>query len=108
MQSGLLCYSDDSACLITDYQIAGMPFALALRESPCFRPSNLGNTSPTAPPKALIFVNYQATAQSTTWQLLDPFKALVELQKSGFWIQHTQPSPSSFLRWLAGDFGILK
>ena len=102
MQTGLLCYSDDSACLTPDYQLAGMPFALALREAPRFRPSNLDGASPVAPPVALIFVNYEPTAETTTLDPIATFEALVEIQKSGFWVEHTQPAITQFLNWLAG------
>ena len=103
MQSGLICYSDDSACLTTSFELAGMPFALAMREEPRFRPSNLNGTSPLAKPKALVFVNYQADAPAADMKPIpDTFDTLLAVQESGFWIQHTQPAIEAFLQWLAG------
>jgi hypothetical protein len=99
MQAGLLCYSDDSACLTPDFQVAGMPFALAMREGERFRPSNLNGHSPAAPPVALIFVNYQPGAP-VSLEPLAGFEAFLKLQQSGFWVEHTEPSIGSFLRWL--------
>lgn len=111
MQSGLLCYSDDSACLTTDYRVAGLPFALALREGswplfphldrPRFIPSNLNGTSPTAPPVALIFVDYNRHAQVTTLESVRIFDALVALQQSGFWVEPSQSAITTFLDWLS-------
>ena len=110
MQSGLICYSDDSAVLTPDYRIAGMPFAISLREGswplfphlerPRFVPSNLNGTSPLARPVALVFVNYQATAQVTALESVDTFDTLLALQQSGIWVEHTQPAIGSFLEWL--------
>ena len=111
MQSGLLCYSDDSACLTTDFEVAGMPFALSLREGswhlfpnlerPRFIPSNLNGTSPTAPPVALIFVDYQPDAVATTFEPVPTFDALVALQESGFWVEHSKPTITAFLDWIS-------
>jgi hypothetical protein len=111
MQSGLLCYSDDSACLTTDFQIAGMPFALSIREGswhlfpqfdkPRFIPSNLNGTSPTAPPIALIFVEYSADTEITTFEPIPIFDALVAIQESGFWVEHKPATITAFLDWLS-------
>ncbi len=111
MQSGLLCYSDDSACLTTDFEVAGMPFALSLREGswhlfphlerPRFMPSNLNGTSPTAPPVALIFVDYRPDAVATTFEPVAMFDALVALQESGFWVEHSKPAITAFLDWIS-------
>ena len=111
MLSGLLCYSDDSALLTTDFKIAGMPFALSIREGswplfpqldrPRFLPSNLNGTTPTAPPQALIFVNYQPDAQTTVLEAVEPFEALIAINQAGFWVDHTQPSIAAFIDWLA-------
>ena len=125
MAAGLNCYSDDSVVLDEDLNAAGMPFPLTLRESSwpllasrfdsfteCprvhyrwgqkvrFLPSNLPTgASPTAPPKALVFVRYQP-ATSTSLQSLTSFEALMELQQSGFWVEHEQKSIALFLAWL--------
>ncbi len=111
MQSGLLCYSDDSACLTTDFEVAGMPFALSLRESSWplfpgldhrrFLTSNLNGTSPSAVPIALIFVEYRAEVQSTTLESVGLFDALVALQESGFWVKPTKPAIAAVLDWLS-------
>jgi hypothetical protein len=107
----LLCYSDDSACLTTGFQVAGMPFALSLRESswhlfphldrPRFLPSNLNGTSPSAPPVALIFVEYRPEVHITTLESIATFDALVALQESGFWVQPTKPAIKAVLDWLS-------
>ena len=85
MAHGFYCYSDDSAVIDRAFRVAGMPFPLMLRQSSrqvlesrlaslervgihrragaevCFLPSNLpGSSSPAAPVKALVFVEYQA------------------------------------------------
>jgi hypothetical protein len=110
MLSGLLCYSDDSAAFTQDFEVAGMPFAISLREGSWplfpksyrtrFLPSNLNATTPTAPPIALIFVNYQADAQGTILDPIQPFDALVAIQQSGFWVEHSQQAIRSFLDWI--------
>jgi hypothetical protein len=111
MLSGLLCYSDDSALLTTNFEIAGMPFALSIREGswplfpqldrPRFLPSNLNGTTPATPPKALVFVNYQPETQTTILEPVEPFEALIAINQSGFWVEHTQPSIAAFIDWLA-------
>ena len=99
MQAGMLCYSDDSACFTPEFEVAGMPFALAMREGERFRPSNLGH-SPAAPPVALVFVNYQPGAPIVL-EPLSAFESFLKLQESGFWVEHTEASIGSFLRWLS-------
>lgn len=110
MQAGLLCYSDDSACLTFDFKIVGMPFAVSLRESswplfpnldrPRFLPSNLNGTSPAVRPAAMIFVNYQPDAP-TTLEPVATFDALVGLQQSGFGVEHTEPAIHAFVDWIS-------
>ena len=110
MLSGLLCYSDDSAAFTRDFAIAGLPFAISLREGSWplfpeqfrtrFLPSNLKGTTPVAPPAALIFVNYQADAQGTALDPMEPFDALIAIQQSGFWVEHSQPAIQAFLGWI--------
>lgn len=102
MQKGLLCYSDDSACLTKpDFQVAGMPFALSMRETPPFIPSNLNGSSPTASVKALLFVNYQRNGPIAELTPLDAFECLLGLQQSGFWVEHSQDAIESFLAWIS-------
>jgi hypothetical protein len=110
-QGDLLCLGDDSACLTPDFHIAGMPFALSLREGswplfpqldrPRFLPSNLNGTSPLVPATCLLFVNYDPSATATVLDPVPTFDALVALNESGFWIEHTQPAITAFLDWLA-------
>lgn len=110
MQSGLFCYSDDSACLTQDFNIAGMPFAISLREGswplfpeldrPRFIDSNLNGTSPEAKPVGLIFVNYDPQAETTTVEPVTTFDALARLNASGFWVEHSQEAITAFLHWL--------
>jgi hypothetical protein len=125
MAAGLYCYSDDSVVLDKHFNAAGMPFPLTVRESSwpllasrfasfmkCsrvyrrwgqnvrFLPSNLPTgASPTAPPKALVFVRYEP-ATSTRFHSLTSFEALMELQQSGFWVEHERNSIALFLAWI--------
>ncbi len=115
MQSGLVCYSDDSACLTSGLKIAGMPFAISLREGswplfpeldrPRFVPSNLKGSSPEAKAVGLIFVNYDSRAGMTTMDAVSTFDALAMLNASGFWVEHSEPAIGSFLGWL-GDLPV--
>lgn len=110
MQSGLLCYSDDSACLTEHFTVAGMPFAISLREGswplfpelngPRFVGSNLNGSSPEAKAVGLIFVNYDPEAAATTLQPVSTFEALTRLNASGFWVEHTKEAITAFLNWL--------
>jgi hypothetical protein len=100
VEAGYLCYSDDSACLTRSWEVAGMPFALAMRDGKRFRPSNLTGSSTSAPVKTLVFVNYQPNAEQVTLDPVDTFSALVALNTSGFWIPHTQQAIKDFLNWL--------
>ncbi len=125
MAQGLFCYSDDSAVIDRAFHVAGMPFPLTLRQSSwqvlesrlgslervgihrragaevCFLPSNLpGSSSPSAPIKALVFVEYQPEA-TTTLRPLTAFDALLALQSSGFWVEHDRAGIARFLAWLA-------
>ncbi len=125
MAAGLDCYSDDSVVLDEHFDAAGMPFPLTLRESSWpllasrfasftershvhrrwgqnvrFLQSNLPTgSSPTTPPKALVFVRYETTT-STRLQPLTGFEALMELQQSGFWVEHERDSIALFLAWI--------
>lgn len=121
---GLYCYSDDSAVIDCAFRVAGMPFPLALRKSSwpvlesrlaCrerisvhpragdevgFLPSNLPhNSSPAAPVRALVFVEYQPHVR-TGLQPLTAFDALLALERSGFWVEHDRGSIAGFLRWI--------
>jgi hypothetical protein len=125
MAEGLFCYSDDSAILDRHFELSGMPFPLMLRESSwlildsrfpsfaertrvhhrfgCnvrFLPSNLpANSSPTAVPKALVFVDYQPDAR-TELQPMTPFEAMLGLRHGGFWVEHDRESIAQFLAWI--------
>jgi hypothetical protein len=124
MAEGLYCYSDDSAVIDHNCNVAGMPFPLMLRLSswpvlasrsasfelaPVQRrggtdvrllPSNLpANSSPSLPANALVFVDYQPGAR-TSLQPLTAFEALLEVQKSGFWVKHDRESIARFLAWI--------
>jgi hypothetical protein len=124
MAHGLYCYSDDSAVIDRAFRVAGMPFPLMLRQSSwpvlesrlarlervgihrragaevCFLPSNLpGSSSPAAPVKALVFVEYQPEV-TTMLQPLTAFHTLLALQRSGFWVEHDRESIARFLGWL--------
>ncbi len=110
MEAGFTCLSDDSACLTQDFQVAGMPFALSLREGAWplfphlqgrrFIPSNLHGESPSVPVSSLVFVQYQPEA-ATKLEPVDVFSALVEIQKCGFWVNHTEEAIGALLDWLA-------
>ncbi len=125
MAKGLYCYSDDSAVIDRECRVAGMPFPLMLRKSGWpllasrslsiehapvqhrwgedFRllPSNLpADSSPSVPAIALVFVDYQPTA-TTCLQPLTPFEALLEFQKSGFWVEHDRGGIARFLAWIS-------
>ncbi len=119
MHAGFICYSDDSSLLDLNFDVAGMPFPLMLREgswshfphlqhSPTltrfgvnirFLPSNLPGTSPSVAPKALVFVQYQAGADPLIEQI-NTFDALVALEKTGFWVEHRYDNIAAFLTWL--------
>jgi hypothetical protein len=124
MAHGLYCYSDDSAVIDREFRVAGMPFPLVLRKSSWpvieprltrmermsihrragndvgFLPSNLpDNSSPSAPVKALVFVEYQQDAQIRL-EPLTAFDTLLALQRSGFWVEHERGSISRFLSWI--------
>jgi len=122
MAEGLTCYGDDSACLDQGLEVAGMPFPVMLRQPSwpvlegrltlpaahrrwgtevAFLPSNLpAGTSPTAPVKALTFVEYRPEA-APTLEPLTAFEALLALQRSGFWVEHDQAVIARFLAWIA-------
>jgi hypothetical protein len=110
MQSGLLCYGDDSVVFTPDFRICGMPFPISLRETswrlfpsldkPRFVPSTLNGASPTVPPAVIIFVDYQATAGAASLATLDVFETLVALQQAGFGVEHNPDAITSFLQWL--------
>lgn len=119
MQSGLTCYSDDSAILDQDFHIAGMPFPIMLREGSWphfpqldsaptqvrfatpvrFLPTNLPPHSPSVPAKALFFVSYDPAA-SPALTPLTTFEALVLLRDTGFWVDPVRPTIAAFLDWL--------
>jgi hypothetical protein len=125
MADGLFCYSDDSAILDGNFEIAGMPFPVMLRESSwavleahspsllegvrtrrrlgCdvrFLPSNLpANSSPVATPKALVFVEFKAQ-ERLELRPVAPLEALLALRQGGFWVAHDERSIAGFLAWV--------
>ena len=102
MRAGWVCYSDDSACLTREWRVAGMPFALAMRDGPRWVESNLGGGSPECLVKALVFVEYRAGVVGVEVVELNVFEALVGLQGSGFWVGHSLEGIGGFLAWLGG------
>lgn len=122
MAEGFYCYSDDSAVIDEQFRVAGMPFPLMLREgswpmlapkfdvqpdpSPRwgeevrFLPSNLpGNSSPSVPVKALVFVDYRPRTE-LRFQPLTSFEVLMRLKESGFWVEHDRETIGRFLDWI--------
>ena len=125
MAKGLYCYSDDSAVIDRHFRVAGMPFPVMLRQSSWsvieallpvgmaqartsqrwgtevrFLASTLeSNSSPSVPPKALVFVDYQTDVEAVLYPLT-AFEALVELQQSGFWVEHERECIGGFLAWI--------
>jgi hypothetical protein len=122
MARGVPYHCDDSAVLDQHFRVAAMPFSLALREGswpllipklPALRskpvyhrwgtdvrflpPQSLEGPTPV---KALAFIQYEPSSQ-TQLQRLSVFEALLSLQNSGFWVEHTQQSIQRFLTWLA-------
>jgi hypothetical protein len=123
MHAGLEVYSDDSAAIDRQTgQVIAMPFALRLRsgswpvlagyfpqlatssifdrdgENARFLPPASQHIH-TATPRCLLFVDFQAGAE-TRLRRLTPFESLLGLQKSGFWAPHDQTSIGSFLSWV--------
>jgi len=113
MQAGYTCYGEDSAALTPAYQVAGMPFAISLRkgswhlfpqlERPRFIPSNLNGDSPMVPPVGIVLVEYDSQAEALHVEEVNTFDALVSLQHSGFWIEHTHTGVESFLQWISNQ-----
>jgi hypothetical protein len=125
MAGGLYCYSDDSAVIDRHFRVAGMPFPVMLRQSSWsvierllpaemaqtrpsqrwgtdvrFLASNLeGASSPSVPPRALVFVDYQSDAKAEI-QPLTALEALTALQQSGFWVEHERESIGEFVDWV--------
>jgi hypothetical protein len=125
MGRGLYCYSDDSAVLDREFRVSGMPFPVMVREESWavlesrvysfaerapiqqrwgfnvrFLPSNLpGSSSPSAPVRALIFVEYRP-GSAAKLEPLSAFEALLGLQQSGFWVEHNRESIARFLAWI--------
>jgi hypothetical protein len=121
MAGGLPYHCDDSAVLSHDFRVHPMPFPLALRQgswaliearSQAFRmaprqarqgpevrflePSNVSGPAAVG---ALVFVQYQ-DGSNTALTKLDTFDALLALQKSGFWVEHSESGIRQFLAWL--------
>jgi len=125
MGRGFYCYSDDSAVLDREFRVGGMPFPVMVREESWpvlesrvasfverapilqrwgfnvrFLPSNLpGSSSPSAPARALMFVEYRP-GSAAKLEPLSAFEALLGLQQSGFWVEHNRESIGRFLAWI--------
>ena len=123
LHSGLHLLSDDSAALDqSSGHLIPLPFALMLREGswPILTPyfpelaatpthyhhgSNpvrfLPPPNPSGPalPRAIVFANYRPNAQ-THLEPLNTLDTLYALQKSGFWLPHTESHIAAFLSWL--------
>jgi hypothetical protein len=115
--------SDDSAAVTTDNKLLALPFALMLRSGswPVLQPSipevaelptvnRFGEPVRFLPPavsfepaipKHLVFVNYRPDVPDAQLEPLDPFSALVHLQKSGFWVPHDPTALSAFVSWIS-------
>lgn len=118
---GLPYYCDDSAILDREFRITQMPFPLALREGswplldaqfPALRDvpvhSRYGALvrfllpEPAGQPghaKALVFVAYAPSAE-TRMTPVGELASLLALQRSGFWVEHTEQGIARFLEWL--------
>ena len=121
MARGLGYHCDDSAVLDREFRVASAPFGLMLREGswsalepllPELKKATvyrrwgtdvrfLAPTSIAGPThvKALIFVRYEAIG-GTELEELTVFESLLELQRSGFWVEHTHERIERFLIWL--------
>jgi hypothetical protein len=123
MARGLPYHCDDSAVLDQEYRVAPMPFPLMLRQgswplleaqfpvlndAPVF--SRWGTdvrfltpVQPSGPSvvTALVFIKHEAVTKTHLAEL-SVFDCLLALQRSGFWVEHTQASIERFLGWLAG------
>jgi hypothetical protein len=51
--------------------------------------------------RALVFVKHEAEVETQLTEL-SVLDSLLALQRSGFWVEHTQESIARFLEWLAG------
>ena len=123
--AGLRLLSDDSSAITAGHpqQVLSLPFALMLRPgswpvlTPYYpeipnlpidtrygisvrylSPSNT-STKP-AVPQYLVFPQYNAAAKSTKCQPVSPLQAFYQLEKSGFWVNHTQAAITEFTCWL--------
>lgn len=125
MSMGIMLYADDSVLLQRNsLSVPLMPFALTVREgswdllSPRFpsltsRPivSRYGQQVRFLPPvrssdeahsarvAAIVFVRYAPDAPNEI-RPIDTLQTLLQLNESGFWVAHDQPSIRAFLDWL--------
>jgi hypothetical protein len=121
MGRGLEYHCDDSAVLDSQFRVASAPFGLMLRQGswplierriPALKSAAvlhrwgadvrfLAPTSPQRPAEvnALLFVRYDA-AGSTRFDELPVFESLLELQHTGFWVEHKRERIARFLAWL--------
>lgn len=121
MSRGLSYHCDDSAVLDHEFRVAPMPFPLALRpgswplldsrfpalrETPVYSRwgTNVRFLTPVpadgpATVTALVFVRHDSEARTRITEL-NQLESLLELQRSGFWVEHTRESIGRFLGWL--------
>jgi hypothetical protein len=122
MGRGLPYHCDDSAVLDREFRVAPMPFPVMLRPGswpliedrfPAFRDAPvyrrwgtdvrlLTPVHATGPASitALVFIAHQAGSQTQLAEL-SVLDSLLELERSGFWVEHTLESIQRFLAWLA-------
>jgi hypothetical protein len=122
MHAGFYLFSDDSAPIDPSFRVVPAPFALMLRHGswPLLTPyfPNLAEMPiitrhgeqvrflPPPPvlelgstlPKAIIYINFQRNSPPI-FEPLSPFQSVLELQKSGFYVTHTEPAITAFLQW---------
>jgi hypothetical protein len=121
MARGLGYHCDDSAVLDHEFRVAPVPFAFMLRQGswqvleerlPALKSAPVhhrwGTDVRFLPPtpldgptkvNALVFVHYQAAGR-TKVEELTIFESLLELQRSGFWLEHAPERIERFLAWL--------
>ena len=122
MARGLPFHCEDSAVLDRDFRFAPMPFPLMLRhgswpvlearfpelkDAPVYQRFGvdvrfLTPVQPSGPATvtALVFVEHDAAAETQITEV-SVFDSLLELQRSGFWVEHTREGIERFLGWLA-------
>jgi hypothetical protein len=124
MKMGLTFYSDDSVILERDtLSVPGMPFAIMVREGSWnvlssrfpelqdapvvwrygqrvrfLRPVGTKQDGYCERVGAIVFIRFEPDAANEI-SALDPFKSLLRLHESGFWVAHDKQSIRAFLAW---------